>query len=752
MKIRLASILALILCFTISAWAQESLSIDRIYNSSDFSLDQFGPAKWLENGKFYTTLEDSESTAGGIDIIQYNTITGEREVLINANELIPDGLNYPLSIRDYSWSHDKNSLLIFTNTERVWRYHTRGDYWVYNIIENKLKQIGADSQESSLMFAKFSPDDTRIAYVSQHNVYVENLKTGKTTSVTTDGTDKIINGTFDWAYEEEFGARDGFQWSPDGKYIAYWQVDATDIRVFNMINFTDSIYSYNVPVQYPKVGEDPSNCKIGYVSSEGGETTWLSIPGDQKQHYLPRMMWSPDAKKIFAQQINRKQNTNRIWAYDLASGDAKNIFTDIDKAWVDVVDDWIWLNNGKEFTWLSEKDGWRHFYRVAADGSGEKLVTRGEFDVISIEEIDPDGGFVYFIASPENATQRFLYRVSIKGSAKPQRLSPLSQSGVHQYQIASGGKYALHTYSNINTPPEISLVSLPKHTTIKTLVTNNSVKEAMNKTAMPEAEFFKVTIADEVELDGYIMRPSNFADDKKYPVLFYVYGEPCCPTVVDRWGGSRTLWFSMLAEKGYIVISVDNRGVDIPKGREWRKSIYRKIGVLNSADQAAAAREIMKWDYVDPERIGVWGWSGGGSMTLNLLFRYPEIYKMGMSVAPVGNQLLYDNIYQERFMGLSSENKEDFLEGSPVTYAKNLKGELLIVHGTGDDNVHYQNTEVVINELIRNNIPFDMMAYPNRSHGIYEGENTSRHLQNLLTRYLLSHLEPVGRKIAVPNK
>jgi dipeptidyl-peptidase-4 len=742
----------LIACLPVITLAQSSLTIDRIFNSSEFYQERFGPAKWLEEGQFYTTLEDSPDFPDARDIIRYNTESGERTVLISAASLIPEGESAPLSMRDYSWSHDKNSLLIFTNTRRVWRYHTRGDYWVYNIKNKSLKQVGADRPEASLMFTKFSPDDAKVAYVSEHNIYVEDLESGEVQALTTDGTDKIINGTFDWANEEEFGARDGFQWSPDGQYIAYWQVDASDIRVFNMINNTDSIYSYNVPVQYPKVGEDPSNCKIGYISADGGETTWLNIPGDQKQNYLPRMMWSPDSKKIFAQQIPRKQNTNRVWSYDLATHQATNIFTDKDDAWVDVVDDWIWLNKGKEFTWLSEKDGWRHFYRVAADGSGEKLVTKGEYDVISIQEIDVDGGYVYFIASPENPTQRYLYRVPIKGSSKPERLSPANQPGTHSYQVAPGGKYAFHTYSTVNTPPVIDLVDLPKHESIRVLAENKALHDSFAAVAKKPVEFFEVTTEDKVTMQGYIIRPPDFDENKRYPVFFYVYGEPAGQTARDSWGGSRGMWSRMLAQQGYVVITMDNRGTPSPKGRAWRKSIYRKIGVVNSRDQAMAAKEILKWKFVDPDRVGVWGWSGGGSMTLNLLFRYPEIYKMGMSVAPVGNQLLYDNIYQERYMGLPSENREDFIEGSPMTYAKNLRGDLLIVHGTGDDNVHYQNTEVVINELIENNIQFDMMSYPNRSHGIYEGRNTTRHLFNLLTRYLNTHLEPGGKEIDLQRK
>ena len=753
MKIQ-QTLLALFLLISPFINAQDdpsALSIDRIFNSREFSSERFGPARWVEDGKGYTTLEASQ-LEGSFDLVRYETNSGDRTILVSSKDLIPDGEEQPLKISNYIWSNDRNMLMIFTNTKRVWRRNTRGDYWILHLETKELRKVGADFPESSLMFAKFSPDDSRIGFVSKHNIYVEDIATKSTTTLTTDGTDKLINGTFDWAYEEEFQCRDGFRWSPDGNSISYWQVDASDIRIFNMINNTDSIYPFNVPVQYPKVGEDPSSCKIGIVSASGGETTWLPVPGDSKQNYLPRMMWSPDSKSVMIQQLNRKQNTNKLWSYGTDTKSITNVFTDKDAAWLDVVNDWIWFDDGKEFSWLSDKDGWKHFYRITSDGSSEKLVTKGDFDVVRILEIDDKNGYVYFIASPDDPTQRYLYRTTLNGSGKLERISPEDQIGSHGYQIAPGGKYAFHTYSNINTPPTINLVSLPKNKVIRPLASNTKLKETLAKVAKNEIEFFRVKTEDDVEMDGWIIRPPDFDENKKYPVLFYVYGEPAGQTARNSWGGSTQMWFYMLAQQGYILITMDNRGTPSPRGREWRKSIYRKIGVISSHDQAMATKEILKWPFIDSERISVWGWSGGGSMTLNLLFRYPEIYQTGMSVAPVGNQLLYDNIYQERYMGLPWENMEDYVEGSPVTYAKNLKGNLLLVHGTGDDNVHYQNSEIIINELISQNIQFDLMSYPNRSHGIREGKNTSRHLRTLLTRYLNDHVEPGGKELTIPMK
>lgn len=744
--------ICLLVMFQKTTWAQTQddptiLTIDRIYHSNEFQMDHLGRLAWMDDGENYTTLETSSKHQGARDIVIYDTKTGDRSILVAADQLIPEGEEGPLVISNYSWSNDGSKLLVFTNTVRVWRYHTKGDYWVLDTKSGQLRQLGSGLPVSSLMFAKFSPDDGKVAYVSKHNLYVEDLASQKITQLTLDGTDRLINGTFDWAYEEEFACRDGFRWSPDGKHLAYWQVDASDIRNFLMINNTDSVYSHTIPVQYPKVGETPSACRLGAISAGGGRTRWMDIPGDNRQHYLPRMQWYKDGESLLVQQLNRKQNYLVLWQCNIMNGTAQNIYEETDPAWIDAVDDWPWLKEGESFAWMSEKDGWRHLYQISADGKKQKLVSDGNYDVINIYEIDAKGGYAYFSASPENPTQRYLYRIPLFKKGKAERLSPEDQAGTHSYNIAPGGRYAIHTFSSANVPPVTSLVELPGHKTLRILVANEKFRAKINQVAKRPAEFFRVKTQDNVEIDGMMIKPPDFNPAKKYPVLFYVYGEPWGQTAVDKWNSN--LMHLMLAQKGYIVITMDNRGTPSPRGREWRKSIYRKIGIINSYDQAMATKEVLKWDFIDPERIAVWGWSGGGSMTLNLLFRYPEIYKTGMSVAPVSNQLYYDNIYQERYMGLPSENMEDFIEGSPITYAKNLKGNLLLVHGTGDDNVHYQNSEALINELIKHNKQFQVMPYPNRSHSIYEGENTTRHLYTLLTNYLLEKM-PAGERIVKP--
>ncbi|HIA50084.1 MAG TPA: S9 family peptidase, partial [Acidobacteria bacterium] len=401
-----------------------------------------------------------------------------------------------------------------------------------------------------------------------------------------------------------------------------------------------------------------------------------------------------------------------------------------------------WLNTGTEFTWVSERDGWRHVYRVSMDDGNPTLITPGDFDVISIEAVDEAGNWLYFIGSPSNPTQRYLYRTALDGRTEPERLTPTEAAGTHRYDIAPGASWAFHTYSSFGTPPVVNVVRLPSHEIIRTPVTNATLHARLSALERGNVEFFRVEIGQGVELDGWRMMPPDFDPTKRYPILFHVYGEPAGQTVLDRWGGDRYLWHLLLTQRGYLVVSVDNRGTPAPRGRAWRKIVYRQIGILASADQAAAARAILEWPYVDPARVGIWGWSGGGSMTLNMMFRHPEIYQTGMSVAPVTNQRFYDTIYQERYMGLPTENEAGFTNGSPITHVDGLQGNLLLVHGTGDDNVHYQSSEALVNALIEKNKAFTMMAYPNRTHAIREGENTSRHLFELLTRYLEEHLPP----------
>lgn len=483
---------------------------------------------------------------------------------------------------------------------------------------------------------------------------------------------------------------------------------------------------------------------MGVVSAEGGETTWFKVPGDARKHYIPKMEWAASSDEVVIQQLNRLQNTNKVMLGEILDGSVNTILTEKDEAWLDVNNDLKWFNHGRQFTWLSERDGWRHLYVVSRNGEKVRLLTPGEYEIVTIQRIDTGSGWVYFIASPDNPTQRYLYRVNLDGKGKAERLTPLHQPGTHSYQLAPGGEWAFHTYSTFDTPPVVSLISLPGHEQVRIMESNSALHKRVAELEKQPTEFFRIKIEDDVEFDTWFIKPPNFDSSKKYPLLFYVYGEPANQTVLDKWFGHRTLWHHLIAQQGYLVMSIDNRGTPGPRGRAWRKSIYRQLGILASQDQAAAAQAIIKSrTYVDKNRIGIWGWSGGGQMTLNMLFRYPEIYRTGIAVSFVSDQRLYDTIYQERFMGLPDDNELGYTNGSPITFAHRLEGNLLIIHGTGDDNVHYQSFERMVNELIAHNKKFTMMSYPNRSHSLSEGENTKRHLYELMLFYLKGNL-PAG--------
>jgi dipeptidyl-peptidase-4 len=727
------------------------LTVDRIYGGSEFTSKGFG-GRWLEGGSAFTTLEKSAEHKDHKDIVRHDPATGEKEIIVSAAELIPPGESSPLKIEDYAWSKSQTKLLIYTNSKRVWRRNTRGDYWVLDRSARQLRKIGGDGPQATLMFAKFSPTEKHVAYLRDRNIYIEDLFDHNVRCLTETATEDIINGTGDWVYEEEFGLRDGFKWSPDGTSIAFQQIDTTGVQKFPLVNNTDSLYPKVTWFAYPKVGQKNPACRVGVVNCSSGNTNWIRLPGDSRDHYVPKMDWADNSKELLLQQFNRLQNRNRlflvdveVWPVTRQQSDLKPILTEEDDAWVDAHSELTWFNDGQKFAWISDRDGWRHVYIVSRDGRQVTLATPGDYDVTRLLKIDEANGWLYFIASPKDASQRFLFRGNLDGT-DIQRVTPADQTGTYDYQISKDARYAIHRKSSADQPPVETLITLPDHKPVRILKDSKELTEKLARLKLTKTEFLRVDIGDGVVLDGWCIKPANLDPARKYPLLVYVYGEPAGQTVVDRWGGTSWLWHSMLAQRGYVVMSFDNRGTKAPRGRAWRKSIYQKIGIIPPQDQAAAVKAVLKQrPYLDASRVGIWGWSGGGSSSLHAIFKYPKIYSTAIAVAPVPNQRYYDTIYQERYMGLPETNVEGFREGSPINFAKQLEGNLLLIHGTGDDNCHYQTTEMLINELIAHNKQFAMMAYPNRTHSIKERKNTTRHLREMMTRYLLQNL-PAGAK------
>jgi dipeptidyl-peptidase-4 len=715
------------------------LTLARIFTDKEFEEEKMETFQWSKLGAYYFALEKPAEGEDGKDLVRHDAATGNRAVIVSAQEFTPKDAKKPLTISDFTFSKDEQRLLIFTNTRKVWRRNTRGDYWLLDLPTKRLTKLGGDAPASTMMFAKFSPDGTRAAYVRKNNIHVQDLADLKITQLTADGSDKIINGTSDWVNEEELGLRDCFRWSPDGARILFWQFDTSDVKRFWLVNQTEGAYQRFTTFPYPKAGETNSATRLGVVNASGGKVTWIQTPGDPREHYLPSAEWTPGGGEILVQQFNRLQNTLRVMLADPATGGARPLFTEIDEAWVENRNREPRWTGDDSFLWLSERDGWRRVYRANLAGEFQS-VTPEKQDVIEITALDKKGGWLYYLASPGNATQRDLHRSSLDGKRNKQ-LTPSGLPGTHSYEVSTDSKWAVHTHSSVTTPPVVSLVSLPKHESARVLKDQKALKEKLAKLELPKTRFTQVDIGGGLLADAWMMTGADFDPKKRHPLLMHVYGEPAGQTVRDAWGGQRFLWHAMLAQQGYVVASVDTRGTPAPKGRAWRKAVYRQLGVINSREQAEALRSLLtQHGFLDPKRVGIWGWSGGGSSSLDAIFRYPELYRAAIAVAPVPDRKLYDTIYEERYMGLPEDNEEGYKDGSPITHATKLEGNLLIIHGTGDDNVHYQGVEKLMDELIAHNKPFTIMPYPNRDHSINTGKGTSRHLYELMTAWLHQHL------------
>jgi dipeptidyl-peptidase-4 len=732
--------------------------VDRIFKTNEFALPVPRPARWFEDGRSYFIVERDE--AGAPSVVQYDSATGARRaVLISAAQLTPRGASAPLTIASLVWSTSGRRVLIFTNTRRVWRTNSRGDYWLLDRDHGTLKKLGgAGVAESSLMYAQFNGDATRVAYVRHNDIFVEDLATGMIERLTRDGSDLVINGGADWVNEEELDLHDCFRWSPDGKRIAFLQFDLHGVGDFPLMYYlgrerdivtsvpsgAPGPYPKIMNVPYPLAGTTNSAVRLGIADTSSGAVKWMQVSGDARQHYIARLQWA-DSRTVLLQQLNRPQNTDLFLLADAETGAVRSMWRDQDAAFITIgfggLPEARPLKNGGFLT-LSEKDGWMHVYRVDRSGQ-ETLVTRGDMDAMTIAGVDEAAGFVYVTASPQRATDRYLYRAPLDGRSDPVRVTPQSFAGTNSYAISPDGKFAFHSFSAFDDPGLRELVTLPDHQRVRLVEDNAAVKSKLQAIVTSPVEYFQAD-AGGVSVDGYALKPTPFDPVRRYPVLVYVYGEPASQTVQNQWGGSTALFHRYLTTLGYIVVSFDNVGTPAPRGRSWRKTIYGAVGPLSSKQQAAALRSFAQTrPYIDLDRVAVWGWSGGGTSTLNMVFREPDLYKVAMAVAPVPDQRLYDTIYQERYMGLPQENAAGYKDSSPINFADRLKGNLLIVHGSGDDNVHYQGSELLVNRLVELGKPFDFMTYPDRTHAISEGPGTTPHLYHLLARYLTTHL-PAG--------
>jgi dipeptidyl-peptidase-4 len=714
----------------VAAQRGAELTVDAITHGA-FAGARMPEPQWLADGSAYFDLRPAAD--GGSEIVRVNASTGATTVVAPAHALVSNGTR--LEVESISISHDGAKILLFHNSVRVWRQNTRGVYDVLDVATGRVTPLS--SAAGLQMFAKFSPDGRRAAFVRANNLFVTDLATHEEHALTNDGSDVIINGTSDWVYEEELSIRDAFRWSPDSKRIAFWRFDQSPIPIFPMLDEL-SFVAKVIPERYPRPGDRNSKVTVGVVNADTRATTWLHTGEGE---YIASLAWAgPDSVAI--QRMPRTQNQIDLLMLSAASGDGRTVLTERNSAWVDVDEQTPrWLSNGAMFLWPSERSGWRQYYLYKRDGTLVGGVTRDGVDVSSLAGVDEKRGYVYAIAAAPTPMQRQLFRYPLKGGSE---MRVTTEPGSHRVSISPDGTVMVDIHSTAQLPGAASLVSLAPGGARHVLEANAELRKTLEGlTRAPE--FFQLPMPDGTKLNAFRILPPAFDSTRKYPVLMYVYGGPGSQTVLDDYGGDRYLWHQLLAQKGYIVVSVDNRGTGA-RGSAFRHVVYEHLGMHESDDQIAAAKWLGTQRWVDPARIGIWGWSYGGYMTAMSSFRGGSLFRAAISVAPVTDWRLYDDIYTERYMRTPAENATGYEEGAPLNYVKGLASSYLLVHGTGDDNVHPQNSIQLVDKLEEAGKQFEFMVYPGRTHAI-SGGNSRTHLFTLLTNFVEQTLGPSAQRV-----
>ncbi len=604
----------------------------------------------------------------------------------------------------------------------------------YDAASGERTVLNPGDQDAARKDINRSPDGTRVVFRDRGNLAVRDRNGDERTALTKDQPGgPISNGQA--------------VWSPDGKWVAYVQTDSSKVRLRPMLVPGDPTYPNVRETRYARVGGEIPRLKVGVVEARGGETKWLPIPTPEEGFYLGQVDWAGNSEELLVEQLSRFRDERAFLLVDVDSGKISRIYHETDPAWVvaSIAKNMglEWIRDGQAFLVLSEKDGWRHAYLCSRDGRKETLLTPGDYDVIEKVKVDEERGWFYFNASPENGTQKYLYRVPLDGSGKAERVTLPDQPGTHDYRFSPDARWAFHTVSRFDTPPVTELVEFPDHRVVRVLEDNEALRKKMASLPSQTTEFLQLDIGDGIVMDAWLMKPSHFDLEKRYPILVYVYGEPHAQTVLDTWGAAQADYHRAVAELGYLVVSIDNRGTPAPKGAAWRRAVFGSLGPLSTEEQAAGLKELARTrSYVDLSRVGIWGWSGGGSNTLNAMFRKPDLYHVGIAVVPKPQPHLYNAWFQEIYMQTREVNPEGYEKSAAINYADGLQGNLLIIHGTGETNTHLEIVEGLVDKLIELGKPFDYMAYPNRNHGIQEGKGTSLHMRMHMVRYLVTHLPP----------
>ncbi|MFA6978377.1 MAG: S9 family peptidase [Ignavibacteriaceae bacterium] len=702
----------------------KELTVELIQTNKDFFGKNLSGVQWFSGGEKFSFLK-RDPAAKATAIYEHDCKTGEEKILVPGNDLKLKPEDQPFSIQNYEWLPNEKYIL-FTGTLPARSLKTGGAFYIYEIAQKKFFELA--SSEKKQENARFSPDGEKLAFVRDNNVFVVDIQSQKETQITFDGSETLLNGNFDWVYEEEFSIINGIEWSPDSKRIAFWQLDQSQVPEMHIAKW-DSLYLNFLDMRYPKAGTRGSFVKIGIADIATAKTVWVDL-GEETDIYIPRLKFTTDANLLAVQRLNRLQNKLDILFADVVTGKTKTVFAQSDSCWIDINDNLQFLKDKKHFIWTSAKDGFEHIYLFDYNGNQIKQLTSGNFEVDKILGVDETNKEIYFTSNERSTVNSDLYSVNYE-SSKRNRIT--ETKGSHTIDLSPNQKYFIDRYSNANLLGSVYLYKTNGDKIRDLVVSDMSVFKDYN---LSPVEFFRFKTTDGVELDASIIKPANFDPSKKYPVLVNNYSGPGSKIVTDAWG--RDLWFQMLSQKGYIIFAVDNRGTS-GRGESFKKIVYKNLGYWEVNDQIEGAKYLASLPYVDASRIGIWGWSYGGYASALTLAKAPDYFKAAIAVAPVTDWRFYDNIYTERYMSTPQLNPKGYETSSVMTYADQLKGKLLLIHGTADDNVHFENSVALVTKLVAENKPFQTMYYPEKNHGIGGGK-TRLHLYQLMTEFLLNNL------------
>ena len=718
--------LSLLLLTTAVVSAQQSITLEDIWQNYAFSPKRVPGFTFMNDGQHYTRRE-------GGKIVQYNLLSGEQtQVLFDASK-VSGAAGFDGNMDSYRFSDDERQILITAGTESIYRHSTRANFYVYDRVARQLRAV---YPQGKVRYATLNPAGTKVAFVYNNNLHYTDLATGTVTTVTQDGRENaIINGATDWVYEEEFAIWQGFQWSPDGERIAYLRFDETQVPEFTMPMYNDDLYPEYVTFKYPKVGATNSTVSVHVadISKKKIKTTDVDLGGGE--YYVPRFYWTPDPKELLVYKMNRHQNKLELLLVNAKNGKAETLMTEENKYYIDIHDNLTFLDNGKEFVWTSEQNGYNHVYLYDLKGGQPKQLTQGNWEVTNFYGVDEANGRIFYQAAKDGPLQRHVYSAKLKNGKDEERLT--KAAGVNSAQFSSTFDYFVNTHSTLNTPPTYTVYD-HRGKKVRTIEDNAALKAKMKEYQVQEAEFFTMKTPRGDELNGYMIKPKDFKRNREYPVLVTQYSGPGSQQVLDSYRGTNYFWYQMLAQRGFIVACVDPRGTGA-RGEQFKKQTYQALGKLETEDMIDFGRWLGKQSYVDEDRIGIFGWSYGGYMSSLAILKGNDVFKAAIAVAPVTNWKWYDTIYTERYMRTDGENPTGYRDNSPVYFADRLKGNYLLVHGMGDDNVHFQHTAEMANALVMANKQFDTYFYPNRNHGIYGGP-TRLHLYTKMTNFLMDKL------------